>query len=657
MVTDRLASNAEFRELLAGVARISAAVNTVEPLGNVLSTVAETICGFLDYDFSAVLLPDPTNQILLIQGFHGLSPAYVETVNSQKPFRIGTGPYGEGPSSRAFRSLQPVVIRDFLHDPGASPWAGVAIEQGYASLAAIPLIVSGQAIGTMNSYTRSIHDFAPEEILLLSTVANQAASAIVAARLREQERATIVSLESARRVLERSEEIHRELTAVVLADAGLNAIASALGRTLAGRVVIDDTAGVVLAGSATDTGHEGSAMLAGASLPMPPPDLLDDRQPRVLTCIDAAGTEIPAFLAPVTIGREIVARLWVLDPPGELGALERRALEHGSTVIALELLKQRIANEVETRLGGELLDDLLDGRTQDLHALRARASHLKFDLAGRHAALVVSVDEREGTTEPELASSHHRQLTGLVSLVARRRHARALVGERHGSTVVLFWQPATRDLHPARDLADTIRTELRRALGGATVSVAVGPWVDDLTDAPRSHAIARGAAELARRAGKRDQTVSIDDLGVYGLLMTVGQLDELIAFAAATIGPIRDYDQRRGSDLLPTLRAYLRASCRTADAAAALVVHPNTVSYRIRRIEGLLDLDLTQPEALLQVQLALVVDEVIAAEAAARSRAGSGALPADARRHTNGRAGPNGSGSRNGARHPEPATA
>ena len=100
--------------------------------------------------------------------------------------------------------------------------------------------------------------------------------------------------------------------------------------------------------------------------------------------------------------------------------------------------------------------------------------------------------------------------------------------------------------------------------------------------------------------------------GVYGLLLTVDRLDNLQEFAAATLRPIREYDERKVGELLPTLRSYLRHACRTAEAAAELVVHPNTVAYRIRRIESLLGLDLGQPQSLLQVQLALIVDEIVA---------------------------------------------
>ena len=621
-----LAPVSELRGLLAGVARISAAVNTAEPLGNVLNTVAETTSDLLEYDFTAVLLPDPEKQRLLIKGSHGLSPSYVATVNTEKPIRLGSGAFGEGPSSRAFRNLEPVVIRDYHSDPAAVPWAGVAIEQGLRSLASVPLVVSGEAIGTLNCYTRALHDFSPEELLLLVTMANLAASAIEAARLREQQRDTISHLEEARGsleaqtlILQRSEDIHTELTAVVLADAGLGSIAVTLSKILAGSVLIEDPFGVVLA-----TSDEGASLGLDGVTPVRPEvsrvldHLLTDRQPRSVSAADHPAFEDGAFVAPVTIGREVVARLWVLHPTGLLDAVGRRALEHGATVIALELLKQRIASEVEARLRGELLDDLLEGRLSDHRALEARARQLQFGLGGRHAAMVVIRDgEHEATADD---AELRRRLLGVIGLSVRRRQARALVGERDGLIVVLVGESGDAPAGPT-ELADAIRAEVRRSLGPHTASIAIGPWIEDIDGVARSYRIARGAIELGRRAGPGDRTIVLDDLGVYGLLLTVGRLDELVAFAETTIGPIREYDERRGAELLPTLRAYLAAGCRTADAATAMVVHPNTVAYRIRRTEAILDLDLSQPDSLLQVQLALIVDELAAADTATDPRA------------------------------------
>jgi hypothetical protein len=64
-------------------------------------------------------------------------------------------------------------------------------------------------------------------------------------------------------------------------------------------------------------------------------------------------------------------------------------------------------------------------------------------------------------------------------------------------------------------------------------------------------------------------------------------------FAQAMLSPLTDYDARHGTDLVPTLRAYLDSGCAWQQAASDLHVHVNTLRYRVGRIETLTSRDLS----------------------------------------------------------------
>jgi DNA-binding PucR family transcriptional regulator len=76
-------------------------------------------------------------------------------------------------------------------------------------------------------------------------------------------------------------------------------------------------------------------------------------------------------------------------------------------------------------------------------------------------------------------------------------------------------------------------------------------------------------------------------------------------FVAATIGPVLDYDARRGTELAATLRAWFAAGASPARAAEALRVHVNTVGQRLDRVGRLLGTNWSAPDRALEVQLAL----------------------------------------------------
>jgi DNA-binding PucR family transcriptional regulator len=70
-----------------------------------------------------------------------------------------------------------------------------------------------------------------------------------------------------------------------------------------------------------------------------------------------------------------------------------------------------------------------------------------------------------------------------------------------------------------------------------------------------------------------------------------------------------------------TLNEWFRCEMSPRDAAARLFVHPNTVSYRLRRISELTGLKLTNPDDLMTIRLAL---DVLQVRGIAKDRPGNG---------------------------------
>jgi DNA-binding PucR family transcriptional regulator len=76
------------------------------------------------------------------------------------------------------------------------------------------------------------------------------------------------------------------------------------------------------------------------------------------------------------------------------------------------------------------------------------------------------------------------------------------------------------------------------------------------------------------------------------------------------IEPITEHDRRRGGDLLTTLRTWLSTGCSTPEAAAELVIHPNTVAYRLAKVERLTGRNLRRPDVRMELQLAVTVHQL-----------------------------------------------
>lgn len=100
-------------------------------------------------------------------------------------------PRGRGPSGRAVRTGKPVVVVDCETDPDFEPWREAALERGYRSVAALPLMDAGRVFGVLVVYSDEPNAFRhDEEVDLLAELANDLAYGIIALRTRvERERA------------------------------------------------------------------------------------------------------------------------------------------------------------------------------------------------------------------------------------------------------------------------------------------------------------------------------------------------------------------------------------------------------------------------------------------------------------------------------------
>jgi len=92
-----------------------------------------------------------------------------------------------------------------------------------------------------------------------------------------------------------------------------------------------------------------------------------------------------------------------------------------------------------------------------------------------------------------------------------------------------------------------------------------------------------------------------DDLGIYALLYEKRDKDQLADFADRWLGPLLEH-----GELTQTLRVLLETGGPSA-AATALFVHISTLKYRLRKIESILEVDLSDPEVCFNLRLAFKI--------------------------------------------------
>ena len=409
------------------------------------------------------------------------------------------------------------------------------------------------------------------EQFLFRVLAQQLGIAIANADIHARERATAEELESVNARLERSIAIHNRLTQAGLEGRGIDGVAVILHDLTGYPVVIDDSHGRRLS----------SAGIGPADADY---QILD--QPALSEFASNEG-------APFRLGKRLVAVcgnpgefsavLALLDPDHTAGDEERIALEHGATVLALELSKLKSVFEAETRLGGELLEEMLLGIEED--RARMRAEILGYDLGSQQRVAVIDCQKGSAGDVPFHAVRRAAQALGARPLIGSRRDTVVLLTEAS-----LAWPQLQREIHAE--------------LGPEGCRIGIGGICDQLAEIPRSYRQAQLALEFIRSGHQASSLVSFESLGVFEILADTKDPDTVQRFMSTWLGALLEHDEMRHGELVRTLSTYLEAGQNYEHSATLLGVHRNTLRYRMRRIGEISGFDLGDPDVRFNLQLA-----------------------------------------------------
>jgi sugar diacid utilization regulator len=419
-----------------------------------------------------------------------------------------------------------------------------------------------------------------DQQFLLRVLAQQTGAALANAHTHAKERATAEDLRVANaaladtvQALEHTTQIHDRLTRVAVAGEGLDGIARALHDVTGYPVTVEDRYGNLRAWAGPDRPEQ---------YPKDPPARRDQmlrRAMRERRPIREGGR----LVAVANPRADVLGVLALVDPAGTAGERDQIALEHGATVLAMELARLQSLAETELRVRRDLVEELLAG-TDEESAL-ARAQALGYDLERRHRVVVVEGGDR---TQVEDAFVH------AVRRAARASDVGSLLASRAGAVVVLSH---------AEPGWERFRSAVLAELGGGRCRVGVGDWCERPGDYPRSYREAQLALKMQGSVGADDRATCYDDLGVYRILCEVQDPAAVERLVRQWLGSLLDYDARRNSELVATLGCYLE--CGSYDGtAAALCVHRSTVKYRLQRIREISGHDLADPGTSFNLHLA-----------------------------------------------------
>jgi len=305
--------------------------------------------------------------------------------------------------------------------------------------------------------------------------------------------------------------------------------------------------------------------------------------------------ELERIITPISVGGVARGYLSLVDMTGMLDSLDYLVAEQGALVCAVEMARAKAVREAEKRLKGNLLTALLQENITPRDA-NLWVQSMGLDLNQAHVAIRFAWDSSAAT--PSM-----RRLETLVNGEVSRQDYRVIV-ESMGAEVVCICELAPVAGRPdiALTLGNAVLERAKEEYPEVPARCGLGVVAAEMNAWRVSFQQAGQALEMARRL-REARPLYYPDLSVYRLLLQLEHHPELQSFKTKMIGPLLSYEG--GGELLHTLEVYFDHNGNLSQAADALFIHRNTLTYRMDRIAEVSGLDLNNTETRLAAQLAL----------------------------------------------------
>lgn len=273
----------------------------------------------------------------------------------------------------------------------------------------------------------------------------------------------------------------------------------------------------------------------------------------------------------------ILGYLWVVDPDASLQKSAEEAIMRARHQLAVELRSRDLSLGARQEQRSGFVKELCFTEHGGDEALLKKAKALGWYHSPPYIAVVIQGISISGRS---LIPVH---VEGVLNL----RAPSSLRGICDGEVIVVLSGVEGGEVATmAAELADACEKPLMVGAGGVC---------DSLAQVRRSYLQACSAISLGSKLMSDVSHFDYRTLAPYELLSCMANCKKAARYGREPVEKIMAYDELHGSNLFATLEVFLDHYGKRKQAAARLSVHPNTLDYRIGKIQELTNLDLDDP--------------------------------------------------------------
>lgn len=419
-------------------------------------------------------------------------------------------------------------------------------------------------------------------------------------------------------LLERIEKVHERLMGVMLEGKGFNEVLSIIQENIKNPVLLNlSFSDEIIKDFGEESDSSKKELLNEVKVFYESNGGTGDRLKRLNEDkVLVGGKYVDRMIMPIMLKDQVHGHLFTWSTHMPLGGFDLAIIESASTTIALSILQDLSVKEVELRYRSDFFEDLVspDTKRKKKALDRARYFNLKEDDYYLIEVMSIKPKDQEFTDmdfEFDNYSDYVNSFIKSIEDLIEYYKLEGVVSTKINGIQILLGFPDNKNINKkVQNFNDRLKDTFFNRYKHMDLKVGVGRVYKNLDNVHKSFLDAVRTVRIGKSITSKE-IVTYDELGIFKILSQDYLNDELEDFYNSTIKTLVEYDNKKTTDLIPTLESYFRNNGNLTKISKDLFTHYNTVLYRIGRINEITGMNLEDPHHRLNLEIALKIKELL----------------------------------------------
>ena len=289
---------------------------------------------------------------------------------------------------------------------------------------------------------------------------------------------------------------------------------------------------------------------------------------------------------------------------------DQAVIRNAVDLLAVRMSQDKKIAEIELRLKGNFIEDLISTHYTDPESIMNRARALAYNISLPHRVLVAEIEnfKQLSSRHPE-AKEASRLKTELVKSIQNRldQSAGGMVSQHNDEIILLVpLEDESASISRLKTLSQSI-IDLIADQFGAKLYIGIGNVCSDLSDFSKSYLSAKKSLEIGTYMITEGQVRSFEQFSIHALFMSTIKPAELYNYARNLLGGLLKYDEEHHTEFTKTLQEFLYLRNNVEKTARTINMSVSGLKYRLKKIEKIVGHDLQDYKVSFDLQLALII--------------------------------------------------